>query len=77
MPELPVVTGPDAIKAFEQAGFVLARVEGSHHILKKPGHRYLLTVPVHGNRSLKPGTLRGLLRGADMSVEQFVSFLER
>jgi predicted RNA binding protein YcfA (HicA-like mRNA interferase family) len=75
MPELPVVTGREAIQAFEKAGFCLERVEGSHHILKKAGHVYLLTVPVHGATPLKRGTLRSLIRSAGLTVGEFVSLL--
>ncbi len=76
MPELPVVTGGQAIKAFEKAGFSVVRIKGSHHIMKAPDHVFLLTVPVHGNKPLKPGTLRALIRGADLSVEAFLELLD-
>lgn len=61
----------DAIRAFAAHGFELDRVTGSHHILKKDGHAYLLSVPVHGNQSLKSGTLRGLIRASGLTVDQF------
>lgn len=77
MCELPTVTGLEAIRAFEKDGFVEVRIKGSHHILKKKGHRFLLSVPVHGNRTLKPGTLKGLIRGAGMTVERFVELCHR
>ncbi len=64
MPDLPSVNGMQTIKAFEKFGFVMHRVKGSHHIMKKPDHAYVLTLPVHGARSLKPETLRSLIRGA-------------
>ena len=35
MSKLPSVTGWEAIRAFEKAGFVVDRIRGSHHILKK------------------------------------------
>ena len=77
MARLPAVTGPEAIKAFARIGFVEHRIEGSHHILKKPGHKFLLTVPVHGRKTLPPGTLRALIRGAGISVEEFVELLRK
>lgn len=77
MSKLPAASGREAIVAFEHFGFVLARVEGSHHILKKPEHLYLLTVPVHGNKPLKIGTLRRLLRDAGITVEEFAEALHR
>jgi predicted RNA binding protein YcfA (HicA-like mRNA interferase family) len=75
MSSLPSVSGMDAIRAFAQHGFELDRVAGSHHILKKDGHAFLLSVPVHGNQSLKRGTLRGLIRGSGLTVEQFLEAL--
>ena len=61
MPEVPRVTGPEAIKAFEKAGFALDRISGSHHILKKPGHRYVLSVPVHRGKTIGVGLLTSLI----------------
>lgn len=76
MPELPVVTGKQAVKAFGRAGFALDRIDGSHHILKRPGFAYVLTVPVHGSKQLKRGTLRGLIRSSGLTVEEFVRLLD-
>ncbi len=76
MSELPPVTGRQAIAAFRKAGFEVVRIRGSHHVLKKAGHRYLLTVPVHGSNPLKPGTLRRLIRDAGLTVEQFAQLLD-
>lgn len=74
MPKLPSLTGRDVIVAFERLGFLLDRIEGSHHVLKKPGHRYLLSVPVHSGRAVKRGTLRRL-RDAGTTEEQFAALL--
>lgn len=76
MSELPSVTGLEAIKAFTRVGFVEVRVKGSHHVLKKPDHVYLLTVPVHKNQALKTGTIRRLIKDARLSVDEFVELLK-
>ncbi len=76
MSSLPVVTGEDAIKAFSKLGFSVARVNGSHHIMKREGHRFLLTVPVHSGQTLKRGTLRGLIRAAEITREEFAELLD-
>ena len=76
MSELPSVTGLEAIKAFARVGFVEVRVKGSHHVLKKPGHVYLLTVPVHKHQALKTGTIRRLIKDARLSVDEFVELLK-
>ena len=75
MSSLPSVTGKEAIKAFSKVGFAVARIEGSHHIMKKAGHRYRLSVPVHGAKAVKPGTLRSLIRSAGLTVGEFVKLL--
>jgi predicted RNA binding protein YcfA (HicA-like mRNA interferase family) len=71
MSKLPRVTGQAAIRVFCDAGFEVIRITGSHHILRREGHPYHLTVPVHGNARLKPGTLRSLIRSAGMTVDEF------
>ncbi len=75
MCDLPSVSGQQAIAAFEKDGFSVARMSASHHIMNKPGHRFVLSVPVHGNRPLRKGTLRGLIRAAGMTVAEFVANL--
>jgi predicted RNA binding protein YcfA (HicA-like mRNA interferase family) len=69
--ELPVVTGAEAVRAFERLGFEKDRRRGSHQVLVKPGHRFHLSVPVHRGKNLKPGTLRALLKAAGITVEEF------
>lgn len=76
MYKLPAVTGKEAIVAFSKVGFFVDRIsKSSHHILKKDGYRYLLTVPVHGKKTLKRGTLRDLIKASGISVERFVELL--
>ncbi len=75
MPKLPRVSGADAVRAFEKAGFKVDRIKGSHHIMKRDGHPHLLSVPVHGNKSLPSGTLRSLIGDSGLTVEEFVALL--
>ncbi len=71
---LPVVSGAQAVRAFERAGWVIARRKGSHVILKKPKAFHTLSVPDHDE--LDPGTLRALIRKAGLTVEEFAAFLD-
>jgi predicted RNA binding protein YcfA (HicA-like mRNA interferase family) len=73
MAKLPVVSGADALKAFQKSGWRVDRQRGSHVVLLKPGHVASLSVPQHPE--LAPGTLRALIRAAGMSVEEFVALL--
>jgi predicted RNA binding protein YcfA (HicA-like mRNA interferase family) len=54
-----------------QEGFQLLRIRGSHHFLAKDPLR--TSVPVHGNRELKIGTLRAILRDVQMSPSEFAA----
>ena len=73
MAQLPVISGATAVCAFERAGWRQDRQKGSHVILVKPGQIASLSIPQH--RELAPGTLRGLIRAAQMTVEDFVALL--
>jgi predicted RNA binding protein YcfA (HicA-like mRNA interferase family) len=73
MPRLPAIFGREAVRAFERAGWRLARQESSHMILTKPGTYVVLSVPDH--RTLSRGTLRSLIRKAGLDVEGFVALL--
>ena len=74
MPNLPVVSGKDAVRAFERAGWRVDRQRGSHVVMLKPGHIASLSIPQH--KELARGTLRALIRAAGLSVEQFISLLD-
>lgn len=48
----------------EAKGWTLERIKGSHHIYSKIGERKILSVPVHGRQTLKPGLANRLARDA-------------
>ena len=73
MPKLPRdVSGRQAVRAFEKAGWVI-RKHGPHIIMTKEGIRPVLSVPDH--KVLDPGTLRSLIRYSGLTVEEFIRFL--
>lgn len=76
MPEkLPVISGKEAMKAFEKAGWTLIRVESSrHYIYKKEGMTTTLSIPDH--KVLDRGLLRSLIRDSFMSIDEFCKFLK-
>ncbi|MGQ0739443.1 MAG: type II toxin-antitoxin system HicA family toxin [Bacteroidota bacterium] len=72
---LPVISGKDFIKVLEKLGFILVRVNGSHHRLKHPDGR-ITTIPVHKNDPLPKGLLRKIIReDLKMDVNQLKAFL--
>ncbi len=74
MPKLPVISGLQAVKAFNKVGYQLSHQTGSHMIIRlsHPPHIHL-SVPNH--KELAKGTLRTLIRDAGMSVEEFTKLL--
>lgn len=71
-PRLPVVSGQDTVRALEKAGFRQISQRGSHVKLRNDAGRTAI-VPLH--RELAPGTLRSILRQADLPVDEFAPLL--
>ncbi|OGP98972.1 MAG: hypothetical protein A2026_05715 [Deltaproteobacteria bacterium RBG_19FT_COMBO_46_12] len=75
MSRLGSYRGEQVVKAFERAGWGIARVRSSHVILEKEGFVASLSVPVHKGKNVKRGTLRDLIRDAKLSVEEFLKYV--
>jgi predicted RNA binding protein YcfA (HicA-like mRNA interferase family) len=71
MPKLPVVSGMKTVRALEQLGFAVVRQRGSHIVLRRGASGCV--VPDH--REIKVGTLRGILKQAGVSTEEFITAL--
>ena len=71
--KLPVVSGKEAVKAFQRAGYEFDEQHGRHMIPRHvaTSHRRL-SVPNH--RELAKGTLRALIREAGLTVDEFTEF---
>ena len=65
------VNGSDAVKALRRLGFEERRQTGSHVIIRKESRT--VVVPMH--KPIKPGTLKGLIEQAGVTVEHFVAEL--
>jgi predicted RNA binding protein YcfA (HicA-like mRNA interferase family) len=63
------ISGKKFAKILETNGWQLLRVQGSHHIYCKPGQTTRISVPIHGNKDLKVGLLRYLMKQASLSEE--------
>jgi predicted RNA binding protein YcfA (HicA-like mRNA interferase family) len=48
----------------------VAAVNGSHHIYGKAGGIVRLSIPIHGNKALKTGLLRHLLKMAEIDESE-------
>ncbi|MEI6385290.1 MAG: type II toxin-antitoxin system HicA family toxin [Spirochaetota bacterium] len=59
------MTGRQVAKLLETNGWALDRISSSHHIYHKAGFRPV-SVPIHGSKDLKVGTLHGILKDAGL-----------
>ena len=73
MNKLPKISGYECIKALKKVGFYFKRQEGSHIILRRDDPFAQLVVPNH--KELDRGTLRAIIRQADLTVEEFIKLL--
>ena len=73
MGRLSNISGREAVRAFERAGWQVVGQVGSHVVLIKPGLRVDLSIPQH--KELSVGTLRALIRNAGLTVEEFLDLL--
>ena len=72
MPKIKRVSGEEAVRRLEKLGFQKVRQRGSHVVLKKKQtseEEIGCVVPLH--KELAVGTLRGILRQAKLSVDEF------
>lgn len=71
---IPPMPGGSVIRALEKLGFAVVRQKGSHVRMRHPDGR-AATVPDHGKKDLKTGTLAGVLRQAEVPVQEFLEVL--
>jgi predicted RNA binding protein YcfA (HicA-like mRNA interferase family) len=60
------VSGRELARTVQQRGWQLARIHGSHLVFTMSGRRERLVIPIHGNRPLKIGLLRALMKIAGL-----------
>jgi predicted RNA binding protein YcfA (HicA-like mRNA interferase family) len=73
MGRLGNISGKEAARAFQRAGWEPIGQVGSHLVLIKPDVRVNLSIPQHKELSL--GTLRSLIRSAGLTVDEFLDLL--
>jgi len=70
--KLPRVSGENVVKALVKAGWSVERQRGSHVVLYKEGIG-IVVVPLY--KELDRGTLRAIIKQAEMSVREFLELL--
>ena len=58
-------TGKELVRFLLKNGWSLDRINGSHHILEKPGFKEI-SIPVHGNRDIQDHFAKKLLKQAGL-----------
>ncbi|HEX8723163.1 MAG TPA: type II toxin-antitoxin system HicA family toxin [Pyrinomonadaceae bacterium] len=74
MASLPVLSGREVVRAFESFGWGVSRQSGSHIVMTKHGETVTLSVPDH--KEVAKGTLRSLIRAANLTVDEFVAAIK-
>jgi predicted RNA binding protein YcfA (HicA-like mRNA interferase family) len=69
MPELPRISGPQAIKLFGKLGFAVVRQRGSHVVLRRLNKGCV--IPIH--KELAVGTLRSAIKQAGITPDDFLN----
>jgi len=64
---LKVVSGKLFCRLLEKKYWELKRINGSHHVYAKVGTAARISVPVHGNKPLKLGLQKHLMRIAEIN----------
>ena len=61
------ISGKKLCEVFEKLAWVLVRVKGSYHIYTKENVSKIIVITVHGNRDLPTGTLKNILKDAELT----------
>ncbi|MCX7000246.1 MAG: type II toxin-antitoxin system HicA family toxin [Candidatus Sumerlaeota bacterium] len=75
MPPIPIMSGRNVVRVFENLGWEVARRKGSHIIMVKEGINVTLSIPNH--KEVARGTLRSLIRSAGLTVVEFNNTLRK
>ena len=63
------ISGKKLCKIIEKKGWILKKITGSHHIYEKTNQNKIISIPVHRNQDLKLGTLKSIMKIAQLSED--------
>ena len=72
MPRLRRLNGAEVVRIFEQLGFEVIRIRGSHHIIRRTinNETQTMNIPAHGSQQVALGTLKRIYRDAQRYVTE-------
>ena len=74
---LPSIHPRKLNKALAKVGWYKERQSGGEYIKYKEGHPNPISIPYHGSKALKRGTLQAILKAAGVSREEFIELLRK
>jgi predicted RNA binding protein YcfA (HicA-like mRNA interferase family) len=64
------ISGKELTKVLEEKGWTPKRVKGSHHVYVKEGNPARISLPMHGNKPLKVGLQKHLMKIAEIDESE-------
>lgn len=64
------ISGKEFARLLGKKGWELKHVKGSHHVYMKAGNPARISVPIHGNKPLKIGLMKHLLKIAGIAENE-------
>jgi len=74
MSKPPLLSGRKIVKAFEKIGYYRVSQKGSHIKIRNDVRGITLIIPDH--KEVDRWTLRGIIKDAELTVEEFIELLE-
>ncbi len=72
-----VLSGKEFVRLLEKLGFVIVRINGSHHRMKHNDGR-VTTIPVHKNEDLPKGLMRKIIReDLKLELDEFENLIDK
>ena len=76
MSSLPILKPREVVKALRRGGFYIHHRTGSHvRLVHRTRSELRVTVPIH-SKDIPKGTLKRILRQANITVEEFTELLK-
>ena len=68
--KFPVLSAKDVVRVLRRNGFALAGQTGSHQKWRHPAGKQVI-VPMHGSKAIPIGTLKNIVEGSGIEMEEF------
>jgi len=74
-PRLPAVEAKELARVARKLGFVFDRQKGSHAVYLRQTDRARIVIPMHAGRTIRPGTLMGILEDIGITADRLLQLL--